>query len=78
MRGNSTIMYDQSRVVAENVYEGHMVSETEGAKRLIGINELESIVREERIHEGETRIVGERELERRRTSNVRHQSKTTR
>ena len=58
--------------MAENVYEGHMVSETEGAKRLIGINELESIVREERIHEGETRIVGERELERRRTSNVRH------
>lgn len=58
--------------MAENVYEGHMISETEGAKRLIGINELESIVREERIHEGETRIVGERELERRRTSNVRH------
>ena len=65
-------MYDKSRVVAENVYEGHMVSETEGAKRLIGINELESVVKEERIHEGETRIVGERELERRRTSNVRH------
>jgi hypothetical protein len=71
-------MHDQARVVAENVYEGHMISETEGAKRLIGINELESVVKEERILEGETRIVGERELERRRTSNVRHESRTTR
>lgn len=49
-----------------------MVSETTGEKRLIGINELESVIKEERILEGETRIVGEVELERRRTSNVRH------
>lgn len=55
-----------------------MVSETTGEKRLIGINELESVIKEERIFEGETRIVGERELERKRQSNVRHQSKTTR
>lgn len=54
------------------------MSQTEGQKRLIGINELESVIKEERIHEGETRIVGERELERRRTSNVRHESRTTR
>jgi len=54
-----------------------MVSETQGEKRLIGINELESVIKEERVFEGETRIVGEREMERRRQSNVRHQSKTT-
>ena len=71
-------MHDQARVIAENVYEGHMVSETTGEKRLIGINELESVVKEERIFEGETRVVGERELERRRQSNVRHESRTTR
>lgn len=39
-----------------------MVSETTGEKRLIGINELESVVKEERVFEGETRVVGEREL----------------
>lgn len=55
-----------------------MVSETQGEKRLIGINQLESVVKEERVFEGETRIVGEREMERRRQSNVRHESKTTR
>ena len=55
-----------------------MVSETQGEKRLIGINELESVIKEERIFEGETRIVGERELERKRHSNVRHESRTTR
>lgn len=43
-----------------------MVSEREGQKRLIGINELESVIKEERVFEGETRIVGEREMERRR------------
>lgn len=37
-RGESTILHDQARIVAENVYEGHMVSETTGAKRLIGVN----------------------------------------
>jgi hypothetical protein len=55
-----------------------MVSETQGEKRLIGINQLESVIKEERVFEGETRIVGEREMERRRQSNVRHESKTTR
>ena len=55
-----------------------MVSETQGEKRLIGINQLESVIKEEREFEGETRIVGEREMERRRQSNVRHESKTTR
>lgn len=30
----------EGRVIAENVYEGHIVSETEGKKRLIGVNEL--------------------------------------
>lgn len=43
-----------------------MVSETTGKSRLIGINEKESVIVEERITEGETRIVGERELERKR------------
>jgi len=41
-----------------------MVSERQGEKRLIGINELESVIKEERVFEGETRIVGEREMER--------------
>lgn len=58
----STIMHDKARVIAENVYEGHIVSETEGKKRLIGINEKETIIKEERVFEGETRVVGEREL----------------
>ncbi len=40
--------------------EGRLVSETVGKKRLIGIHEGEEIVKEERIFEGETRIVGER------------------
>ena len=43
-----------------------MISETTGKSRLIGINEKESHIVEERVFEGETRIVGERELERRR------------
>lgn len=43
-----------------------MVSETTGEKRLIGVNELQSVIKEERVFEGETRVVGERELERRR------------
>ena len=33
---------------------------------MIGINEKETVIKEERILEGETRIVGERELERKR------------
>ncbi len=40
------------------------MSERQGEKRLIGINELESVIKEERVFEGETRIVGEREMER--------------
>jgi hypothetical protein len=43
-----------------------MVSETTGKSRLIGINEKETVIKEERVFEGETRIVGERELERKR------------
>jgi hypothetical protein len=53
-------------VVAENIYEGRKVSERTGKSRLVGINEKETIIKEERILEGETRIVGERELERKR------------
>lgn len=49
--------------MSETVGEGHLVSETTGKSRLIGINEKEKIIREEKIYEGETRIVGERELE---------------
>ena len=41
-----------------------MVSERQGEKRLIGINDLESVIKEEKVFEGETRIVGEREMER--------------
>ena len=58
--------------MAENVYEGHIVSEHEGKKRLVGIHELESRIKEERVIEGETRIVKEVELERKRQSQVRH------
>lgn len=56
----------EGRVIAENVYEGHIVSETEGKKRLIGVNELQSVIKEERVTEGETRVVKEVEMERRR------------
>ena len=42
----------EGRVIAENVYEGKLVSETEGKKRLIGVHELESVVKEERVTEG--------------------------
>jgi hypothetical protein len=53
-----------------------MVSETEGQKRLIGINELESRIKEERVFEGETRIVSEVQMESKRMSQVRTQAKT--
>ncbi len=56
----------EGRVIAENVYEGHIVSETQGKKRLIGVHELESVIKEERVTEGETRVVKEVEMERRR------------
>ena len=44
--------------------EGHIVEERTGKKTLIGINEKEHVIKEERVFEGETRVVGERELER--------------
>jgi len=63
-----TSTYGRERVISERTGEGRIVSETEGKKRLIGINEMESVVKEERVHEGQTRIVSEVELERVRQS----------
>ena len=75
---NSTVHYEDAQVVAENIYEGRKVSERTGKSRLVGINEKETVIKEERILEGETRMVGERELERKRQTNVRRESKMTR
>lgn len=63
-RRNSFI--PERRVIAEHTLEGHIVSEREGPRRVIQINELESIIREEKITEGETRVVSEKQLEKRR------------
>ncbi len=71
-------MHDKARLVSETVGEGHIISEHEGKKRLIGINAKESIIKEERIFEGETRIVGEKRLESRRRSQVTRTGSTTR
>jgi len=55
-------MHQNARVIGENVYEGHIVSETTGKSRLIGINEGETVIKKETVTEGETRVVGEVEL----------------
>ena len=78
MRSSTYGRNSNARVISETVGQGHIVSETEGKKRLIGVHELESKIIEETTHMGETRVVKEVELERKRQSTVRHQSKTTR
>jgi len=65
-------------VISETVGEGHIVEEHTGKKRLIGINAMESVIKEERITEGETRVVGEKRLEGRRRSQVKRSGSTTR